>query len=408
MTTRTTGWSGRGQRPKRIDDPAGDVPADNVWRRPRTWIVAGLIFLALGVVNAFGIFAQILQFEEATGWEALRFSMLRMIPFWMFAYLLLPIPVWITHRFPPFGPKWPRNLLVHLVTALPFTLLRLSMGYSVAYLITPPAYEVTLGAFLFGGLVSSTGSGVTIYLATVGAVIAVDHYFESRARERQAARAELRAAQLETSLERSRLEWLRSQLDPHFLFNALNSISTLARQGNAKAVVAGLGRLGDLLRATLDRDRAVSTLEEELAFLDMYLDIERMRLGDRVGIHVEVTEEARRARLPALLLQPLVENALKHGAGATRGPVDVHVTGQVDGDRLRLRVRDTGRGFPDTWSEGVGLGNTLQRLDQLFGDAGRFEIDSSDAGATVTLTLPYDPVPAEAGSREPEPAEPVA
>jgi two-component system LytT family sensor kinase len=238
--------------------------------------------------------------------------------------------------------------------------------------------------------VASYAGSVSMYWALVGVVLAVDYYNETRERERRAAQAEVRAAQLETHLERARLDWLRSQLNPHFLFNTLNSVSTLARQGRTSAVVKTLADLADLLRTTLSHSGVSVPLEQELRLLDRYLDIERLRFGDRLSVEVDASDDARRAPVPSLLLQPIVENALRHGVGRIRGPVQVRIRARRTDAGLELTVTDSGRGFEPDWSEGVGLSSTRARLRQLYGEAASLDVASSDAGARVSITLPYE------------------
>jgi two-component system LytT family sensor kinase len=178
---------------------------------------------------------------------------------------------------------------------------------------------------------------------------------------------ELRASQLEAQLAQAQLQLLRSQLHPHFLFNALHSISALMHQ-DVEAADRMVSRLSELLRASLEEARSGRheiSLAEELALLEPYLDIEQTRFSDRLRVRLEVPEEARTAMVPALLLQPLVENAIRHGIAPRRGPGEVVVRAEHVAERLEIEVRDDGVGPPQELHEGVGLRNTCSRLDRV-------------------------------------------
>ena len=203
----------------------------------------------------------------------------------------------------------------------------------------------------------------------------------------------LREARLEAELARSQLQVLRSELDPHFLFNALNTVSTLMHRDVAAADTM-LARIGDLLRTSLEsKDTHEVPLREEVEFLERYLDIERVRFGDRIRVTVDVTEGAMEAHVPRLFLQPLVENALRHGVGPRRGPGTVDVRAWRAGGSLRVVVADDGLGAEapaNPESSGIGLANTRRRLRRLYGREHRFRAAPLPAGGfRVSLRLPF-------------------
>jgi two-component system LytT family sensor kinase len=184
------------------------------------------------------------------------------------------------------------------------------------------------------------------------------------------------------------------QLNPHFLFNTLNTVSVLALKGERQRVARMLGRLSDLLRLSLENNRQTQSLRTELEFLDRYLEIEQVRFNDRLSVSVRVDEAAYEAEVPTLLLQPIVENAIKYGFGQTVGPGNVSVVARVKGNVLELFVADTGPGFSDKEvqgaSTGVGLANTRARLDQLYG--GNYTLTMTnrpEGGALVEMRIPY-------------------
>src|SRR5665213_487848 len=185
---------------------------------------------------------------------------------------------------------------------------------------------------------------------------------------------EIRAAQLEGKLIEAELKALREQLKPHFLFNTLNTISVLVRDGKNEMAVTLLARLGSLLRMSLDGNhKNETTLRVEMDFLERYIEIQKARFSDRLTVAIAVDEAALGVPVPWLLLQPIVENAILHGVAPKAGPGRVDILGRVEGGLLHLEVRDDGPGLPDNRRvvEGTGLANTRERLSKIYGDAGR-------------------------------------
>jgi LytS/YehU family sensor histidine kinase len=206
---------------------------------------------------------------------------------------------------------------------------------------------------------------------------------------------EATAARLELGLAEARVQALRTELNPHFFFNALNAISGLVRRGENDAAVQMLARLGELLRLTLDRDLAPEIpLYRELALLDRYLDIERARFGDRLTVDIALDPPAEDACVPALILQPLVENAIRHGITKCPGPGRIQILAKQSGTELELSVRDTGDGLGvrdlTVRREGIGLSNTRARIAAMYGDAASLRLENAPGGgALVTLRIPW-------------------
>jgi LytS/YehU family sensor histidine kinase len=210
-------------------------------------------------------------------------------------------------------------------------------------------------------------------------------------RRRQEVERERQQAVVAQSLAReAQLRALRYQLNPHFLFNALNAVSTLVLEGRSEAAATMLARLADFLRATLEDTEAEVTLERELALVDRYLAIERARWQERLQVSLQAAPEVLDAVVPALLLQPLVENAVRHGVARRRQGGRVEVWAEAAASRLRLRVRDDGPGAPDGGAPalGFGLANTQERLRHLFGDDFDLRLRSTAGGAEVVVEMP--------------------
>lgn len=214
---------------------------------------------------------------------------------------------------------------------------------------------------------------------------------------------QIRSAQLEHEVTAARLHALQMQLQPHFLFNTLNAIASLVR-ANPSQAERMISRLGDLLRAALNRsDRLEVPLREEVEFTQRYLDIESVRFGDRLSTHLEIDPSVADALVPNLLLQPLVENSIRHGISRVTGPGEISLQARAEGDRLVLEVADNGAGpGGPVKGSGVGLENTRSRLAQLYGDdQALLRIGARPGGGTlVTIRLPLHRAPAS-GSAAP-------
>jgi len=222
------------------------------------------------------------------------------------------------------------------------------------------------------------------------AIVVVIMLLEAR---REAAERSVAAARLERSLAAARLESLQAQIRPHFLFNTLNALAVLARRGDGPAVDRAIGDLGDLLRASFDsRGRHEITLGEELELVERYLGLQRIRFPDRLRVEWDVAPDTKSARVPALLVQPLVENAIEHGLATTSGGC-VRVSARRSGAMLELDVSDDGPGFGGAALEGaggVGLANTRERLALLHGAAATLECANlASGGGRVRIRLPW-------------------
>lgn len=245
-----------------------------------------------------------------------------------------------------------------------------------------------------------------VYWAIMIMVGGARSFLDSREKEREAAELELRAERLHAQLARAQLDSLTSQLNPHFLFNALHSVGGLVRAGEEQAALKTLSAIGELLRATLDHgDLEEVELAREITIAERYLDIERIRLGERLEVEIDLQEEARAALVPALLLLPLVENAVRHGLSDLPEGGKVSVRAWRRGPSLELEVSDTGRGFPAEILErggapenpdrrSIGLENTRSRLLAHYGPNQKFEMDNATSGgARVLVALPYHEEP---------------
>ena len=228
---------------------------------------------------------------------------------------------------------------------------------------------------------------VAFYWAVLGVGYSLEIY-------RRYKNEQVKAAQLESRLVESELTALKQQLQPHFLFNTMNTIAVLVRERRNDEAVSLLSKLSALLRVSLDSSRRQEvTLREEMEFVQRYIEIQKIRFADRLTVRTAITPAAFEARIPNLLLQPLVENAILHGVASKAGPGTVEVNGDVRDDVLHLEIRDDGPGFrPVTGAkpnEGIGLSTTRERLAKLYGHRGQLVVRTEPGrGTTVSIVLP--------------------
>ena len=231
---------------------------------------------------------------------------------------------------------------------------------------------------------------LVVYLIILMAGFARSYYFQQKEQQEEAERLEERAEALEAQLTEARLKALRMQLNPHFLFNTLHAVSTLVDRDPA-GVRRMIARLSELLRHVLDEEAPQEVpLSEELDFLEDYLEIQSIRFQGDLDTRIDVPPDIRDAQVPNLLLQPVVENAIKHGASQVRGVGRIDIRGRRDGDRLVLTVEDNGPGLPAAQEDGLGLRNVRARLQALYGDEQALRLSSTpEEGTRATLELPY-------------------
>jgi sensor histidine kinase YesM len=324
-----------------------------------------------------------------TGWIA---ALVGNMPWWLLWAVLTPVVFGLARRFRLDGGRWPVSAVVHLGAAMALSLVHLVVVGALYYYTTTQGGPVGSVARQVQNIVDAyLVLDVMTYSAVVGAWYVLEFARRVREREVTALQLEARAASLETQMAEARLSALRMELNPHFLFNALNGISGLIRRGDSTVAVETIARLGDLLRAALDQSQSHEVpLERELEFLDLYLAIERARFPDRLGVELDVEPAARAERVPAFILQPIVENAVRHGIAPLTGPGCIRISASVRGAALVVEVSDTGPGFARAAREGgIGLANTRARLAQMYGGAGRLGIESPPGGgAIVTVTVP--------------------
>lgn len=357
--------------------------------RPRRWIKWCLLlgcWTALGLIFASQAYVYNSANDNPVAWKkVLAWTLIE----WYIWAALSPFILWISRRFRFERGRWATALLVHLPASVGFALLHLLLQSTFHEMTNRPSLKPDVLWPAFTYLLTKK---IHLNFLTYWAIVGVSHaaLYYRRYHEREA-----RASQLEMQLARSHLQALKMQLHPHFLFNTLHTISELIHYDPAIAERT-VARLGDLLRLTLEsEDVQEVSLRQELEFLRKYLEIEQTRFHDRLSVDFQIDPQSLDARIPNLILQPLVENAIHHGIAASPTAGRIQIAAQRDDGMLRLQVQDNGGGLPTGWEqhgvkEGIGISNTRERLRQLYGRRHRFELrERPEGGLEVNLEIPY-------------------
>jgi two-component system, LytTR family, sensor kinase len=357
----------------------------------RYTLVALVAATLVGLAEATQVHTGMANAGRSVTWAR---SLSATMPSWYVLAALIPLVILVARRFPVETLKTPRSLAAHFLAAIVFALVHLAISGYLSDFLFDGTYSFKFSVAMWRLISMYFVGEITQYMGIVGVYFAYDYARRYREKERATAELALKASRLEASLTRANLEALRMQLNPHFLFNTLNTISVLALKGERQRVSRMLSRLGDLLRLSLENDRQTISLREELGFLERYLEIEQVRFRDRLGVSIDVDDAAYEAEVPSLILQPIVENALKYGFSQTLGPGRVSITCRVRSNTLELDVADTGPGFPQnrvsSASTGVGIANTRARLEQLYGATYTLELTNrKEGGALVLIRIPY-------------------
>lgn len=313
------------------------------------------------------------------------------ITVWYIWGFLSPLILSLGRRFPCEGHAWWRGLLVHLSAGVMLSAVHLAAATSLKMLIQPFDVWSDTRPFLMqyqGELSNFFLFDFFIYWAILGIGYAFD--YRERYRERESLTARLKA-----QLAEAQLESLKMQLHPHFLFNTLHTIAGLVRSNEKVPAVNMIAGLSDLLRHALDNaDEQEVPLREELKFTELYLDIQKARFSDRLTVRMEIAPETLDALVPNLILQPLVENAIRHGISLNDSAGVIVINAYCDDHMLRISVCDDGPGLESGWrmeeSGGIGLANTSERLKHLYGTTHRFELrNGANGGMTAAIAIPF-------------------
>lgn len=305
---------------------------------------------------------------------------------------LTPFVWWLAGRFPVARRTWWSNGPLHVVLSLAFALIEEVLFAWITPIFGLPWFPRKFAATFRAVLPIDFHLNVIIYWLIVGVQHSMGYYRKFLERERLSAQLELRATHLESQLTQAKLSALKMQLHPHFLFNTFNAIVVLIRQRRVDEADEMLTNLSELLRQTLAGwETQEVPLRREVELINLYLDIQRVRFQDRLTVELSLAPATLNALVPSLLLQPLVENAVRHGVSKSSAPVRIELKSCLRDSVLELQVCDDGPGVSAEGSgNGVGLSNTRARLQQLYGERQSLRLDGLAGGGTiVTVSLPY-------------------
>lgn len=342
------------------------------------WSLVGLAF-ASQVYLSSTLLGRSIRWSQAVSYA--------LADWYVWAVVSIPI-LWLARRYPPERGTVSQVAAIHLGGALAcsliYVLLRAAVGQIHGWLIDEPA---TYGEIFRPLLVRTFPFNLLVYGVILSVSHALDYYRKYHERT-------VHTLELENHLTEARLQSLLRQLKPHFLFNTLNGIASLMHS-DVDAADRMLVRLSELLRLTMAQSgKPLTSLRTEIGFLERYLEIERIRFRDRLTVEIDVPAEAMESQVPNLILQPLVENAIRHGIEPHPRPGHLALSAKIQGQRLAVILLDTGNGIPPDGfkREGIGLSNTRERLRELYGDDHRFEMTNRpEGGLQVLLEIPHSP-----------------
>jgi sensor histidine kinase YesM len=335
------------------------------------WLAAAGFWTVFGLLTGFQVWLSMITHGH---------SLLRMSVYYILvwdAWLLITVVIVRLTRRLPVIPLNGRNFLIHSFVAIVIGVIHMSYWMMLTVAMRPfdrmtaTWIELPVSEILFGRLPLE----LILYLVVAGIAHAIEYYSKS--------------AQLEISLMHARLHALELQIQPHFLFNTLNTISSLVRTEQNKEAVSMIAGLSDLLRYMLDHaGQQLVRLDDEGQMLRRYLEIQRMRFPDRLTFTIEIDADVRRAAIPVFILQPLAENAIRHGVAQSSGAGVVNVRAFRESSQLRIEIFNSGR-VSESSGNGIGLRNTRERLQQLFGDAQQFDLRNAGDGVIASISIPF-------------------
>jgi two-component system, LytTR family, sensor kinase len=350
------------------------------------WLLVGLLFVGQDVTRR-------LVFNDPSLWREVGFWAIRVV----LSAALTVVILRLGASFPLERRVWKRRVPLHVFFSLCFGVVRTGLeavAYSHLTAGWGPGYEwaQSVGNAFKVLLIFGLHQAVIAYWFILVIHTAVRYHEKFQERAEAALRLELNASELREQVTRAQLGALKMQLQPHFLFNTLNAIMGMVRTGEVQQAERALSRFSDLLRAVLDdMDAQEVTLERELTYLRLYLSIEQMRFSDRLVVRIEADPDVLDAAVPHMGLQPVAENAVRHGIDCRVAGGAIDVRAARVGSRLHVTVRNSGAdarsGSPAGW--GLGLSNLRARLKQLHGAEGELRMECTDTGATVEMIVPY-------------------
>ena len=354
--------------------------------RPARWIWIASIWFCIALLSS----AQDVLVLRA---EKMHFSWPRMIAMlllsWLIWALVTPLVLRLGRQFPPVRFKPIGTWLIHGAACAIIGVISAAWEALLAMLLNPAQKSSLQGPFRTLWL-DTLYEEIALYISVYAALLAISYILESKQRF---IRQQIETARLNEQFSKAQLDALRRQIEPHFLFNALHAIAGLVRENRNDAAVSMIAGLSEFLRKVVDSsDRHEVPLGEEVQFLQKYLEIQKVRFAERLQLSVDVPEELYTAQVPSLILQPIVENSIKHGIAKEALGGRIQVTAFRSNGRLSLRVYNDGPGLQTNWQDsqsGIGIANLRNRLRAMFGDAFEVSLRNHDAGVEVLISVPF-------------------
>lgn len=357
--------------------------------RKTSWLLSAMLWSSIALFDA----TQTVVVMHAEGMHH-KWRLLFLTTFLSFVpwFIATPLALELARRFPPVHLRPISTWGVHVGACLSVSILHsgwhavfLSVLNPYAYTEQPSFVELWRSQFSNGLL-----SGFVLY----GVILLMGQMLESRER---IAQQQTEAARLNEALSRAQLDSLRRQIEPHFLFNALNTVAALVREQRNDTAINMIAGLSDCLRRVLEEsEKQEVTLGEEMEFLGKYLEIQKLRFAERLDVQIDVPEELYAAQVPSLILQPMVENAIKHGISQRTRGGSVCIGAARVGGVLTLRVYNDGPTLPVDWESahsGIGIPNVRTRLQSLYGGDCELRVSNRDQGVEVSLSVPFREAP---------------
>jgi two-component sensor histidine kinase len=343
------------------------------------WLLIAAACLVPAVLDAFKSYMNSRLSGHGADWGDVIFAGAE----WLFLGALTPITYVLARRYPLRREAIGRTVAAHVAGALALCIAWASLGVLLGLLLNRYPAQGDIRRDYISWILTSLPWSVFMYFTVLGCVYAFTYHREARQREEQQAR-------LAAQLAEARLSALRMQLNPHFLFNSLNAITVLVRDQNTRDASRMLELLSGVLRQVLQSEkRQEVTLDEELRFTEQYLEIEQVRFSDRLRVRWAIDPAIPDALVPALILQPLVENAIRHGIANMAEAGTIEITARSSDADLILSVRDNGPGYRPEVGVGVGLANIRARLETLFGASAQLQVLNVETGGTIaTIRFP--------------------
>lgn len=346
------------------------IPGRRFWLTLLAWLGMSLLTTSQGVLTYL-----------ATGGEVNVWATLLVnLTLWLPWAVLSPLILASSRRWPLYGAGWPGRVAMHLATNL-----ALAVVAALIYRVTRVALGLPVRSNYLLLILSGLNIAFIVYWGLVALEHAVAYYRRGQERDRQ-------VMETQRMLTQARLDALRSQIHPHFLFNTLHAIASRVRQ-DARGAEDMLGSLGEMLRSNLTTTGSHETaLRDELRLIEQYLAIQTVRFGDRLRVEIDVEDSVRDIAVPALLLQPLVENAIEHGIAQRLSGGTLRIEATVSGSQLRIIVSDSGGAHAKSadsvgkWN--VGLTNTRERLQALYGDDQTLQTSNAEGAFKVFVSIP--------------------